>query len=319
MAGSRNKEHMTTPSHSQTNDHGRTTARVVLAFITVYLAWGGTFLGIRFAIESIPVFMMAGSRFFIAGIILMTTLRLAHSPGFHWGSLSEWRDAAIAGVLLLLGGNGLLTWAEQYVPSGVASLFFGMIPLWMVLFDWLHPGGKTPTLNTAFGLFIGLAGVWILRGTAGSPLHASELNWGYLALLVSGCSWGAGAIYSRHVHAKGSPLLPVSRQMVLGGIALMLAGYGRGELDHFSLGNVTTLSWIGYAYLLIFGSLIGFTAYVWLMKVSTPAHVGTISYVNPVVAVFLGWSLGHEPLTLRIAISAACIVASVMIVLRKPH
>ncbi len=282
---------------SPLTDHGKTTARLALAFATVYLAWGGTYLGIRVAIETMPALSMAGSRFFLAGVILLAFLRWFHSPGFHWGTRREWRDATIVGLLLILLGNGCLTWAEQYVPSGVASLFFAVTPLWMVLFDWLHPGGTRPSLNTACGLLLGFAGIWILRDPAGSVANAHELNLGYLVLLVTGCCWGAGAIYSRHVHAQGSPLLPVARQMLIGGAALTLAGVVRGELHSFSFTNITWVSWLGYLYLLIFGSLLGFTAYVWLMKVSTPALVGTTAYINPIIAVFLGWALGHESLT----------------------
>lgn len=311
----------TTVQHpTSTNDPHKPYALVALAFLAINLGWGGTYLGIRFAIETMPPFLMAGTRFCIAGIILLVALRAIHSRGFHWGTLREWRDSIVTGVLMLLMGNGGLTWAEQFVPSGVASLFFALTPLWMVLFDWLHPGGKTPSLNTGLGLVLGFFGIWILREPSSGAVTAqtSGLHWGYLALLMTGVCWGAGSIYSRHAKARGSILLPIARQMIAGGIALILAGAVNGDFQQFSFARVSVRSWIGFSYLLVVGSLVGFTAYAWLLKVSTPARVGTTAYVNPIVAIFLGWSLGHEPVTWQLAFGALVIVASVVLVMRKP-
>lgn len=308
---------ITTP-HT-THDQSPNAALVALAFLTVYLGWGGTYLGIRFAIETMPPFLMAGSRFFAAGVILLACLRIFHSPGFHWGTIREWRDAIITGVLLLLCGNGGLTWAEQFVPSGVASLFFALTPLWMVLFDWLHPGGKTPSPRVALGLVLGFIGIWILRepASAATVVQSGDARWAYVVLLLMAVCWGAGSIYARHNKARGSILLPIARQMISGGIALMLAGLPNGDFARFHFAEVTIRSWIGYGYLLTVGSLLGFTAYAWLLKVSTPARVGTTAYINPIVAIFLGWSLGHEPVSWRLAFSALAIVTSVLIVMQR--
>lgn len=291
---------------------------IVAAYVAVYLAWGGTYLGIRVAIETIPAFLMAGSRFFLAGIILMTCLRLFQPAAFHWGTRREWRDAAIVGVLLIVGGNGGITLSERVVPSSVVALITAGVPLWMVLFDWVRPTGRRPSLNTALGLLLGFGGIVILCSGSSSTGRSSALNWGYATVLAANLCWSAGAIYSRHVHAAGSPLLAVSRQMLIGGTALLVLGAISGELRTFSFAAISQRSALGYAYLITCGSLLGFTAYVWLMKVSTPARVGTISYVNPVIAVLLGWAIGGESLSLQIGLSAAVIVASVVIVLRRP-
>ncbi len=291
---------------------------IAAAFALVYLAWGCTFYGIRVAIETIPVFVMAGTRFFIAGAILMVGLRFFQPKGFHWGTRREWRDATVVGGLLIVIGNGGMTLSERTLPSGIAALITAGTPLWMVLFDWLRPGGRRPTGTVAIGLLLGFGGILILC----QPEHAvttvaSPQLWGYLVLIGANICWGAGAIYSRHTHVEGSPLLPVARQMLMGGLLLFAIGVGTGELHRFSLGAVSLRSALGFAYLLVFGSLLGYTAYVWLMKVSTPARVGTVSYVNPIIAVLVGWAMGGEALTLKIALSAAIIIIAVVIVIRR--
>lgn len=290
---------------------------IAAAYILVYLAWGGTFLGIRVAMETIPAFLMAGSRFLIAGLILLTGIRLLRSSQFRWGTPREWRDASVVGLLMVLMGNGGITWSERVLPSGVAALVVALTPLWMVLFDWLRPAGQRPSLRTSFGLLLGFGGICILRGSDHGGVGSEALNWSFLALFIGNICWGAGAIYSRHAHAEGSPLLPVARQMIIGGAALLTVSAVSGEFQTFSFAAISLRSALGYAYLILFGSLLGFTAYVWLMKVSTPARVGTISYVNPIIAVLLGWSFGGEDLTLKIAASAVIIVIAVVIVIRR--
>jgi drug/metabolite transporter (DMT)-like permease len=296
-------------------EEDRRRKQIIIALAIVYMAWGGTYLGIRFAVETIPPLIMAGSRFLLSSIILITVLRFFHASTFRWGSRSEWRDATIIGLLLLLVSNGGLCWSEQFVPSGVASLFFALTPLWMVLFDWIHPGGKRPSLRNGLGLILGFSGVWVLRGTSQPLFAASNVNLAYFILLIMGGSWGAGAIYSRYAKSSGNPFFPVARQMIVGGIALLIAAALHGDFHHFSIEQVTARSALGFGYLVVMGTLIGFTAYMWLMKESTPLLVGTTAYVNPVIAVCLGWVLGHEPLTLRLVLSAGIIVTSVIVVL----
>lgn len=219
--------------------------------------------------------------------------------------------------MLLVGGNGVVAWAQQYVPTSITALIFGSMPLCIILFDWIRPKGTVPSVRTWFGLALGFVGLCILiQPSAENPDTRMEI-WGKLALVFAACSWSAGAIYSRHVHAKGSPLLPMARQMIAGGLVLLALSFAHQDWNHFNVVTVTLTAWLGFGYLVVFGSLLGFTAYVWLMRVSTPAHVSTISYVNLVVAVLLGWTLGGEPMTLHLWIGAGIIVGSVVLVLTK--
>jgi drug/metabolite transporter (DMT)-like permease len=291
---------------------------VTVAFIYVYIAWGGTYMALHLALASLPPFLIAGARFFTAGTVLLVLLRLFHFKNFHWGDFREWRDALVVGTMLLVGGNGSVAWAQQYVTTSVAALIFGSMPLCIIFFDWIRPQGNRPSLRTGVGLALGFVGLCILiKPSAANPDTRMEI-WGKLALVFAACSWSAGAIYSRHVHAKGSPLLPMARQMISGGVVLLAISGTQGDWGHLSLGKVTAAAWMGFGYLVVFGSLIGFTAYVWLMRVSTPERVSTISYVNLVVAVLLGWTMGGETMTTRILIGAGIIVISVVLVLKKP-
>jgi drug/metabolite transporter (DMT)-like permease len=304
-----------TPSTTAIPAHLKTW--VTLAFLYVYIAWGGTYMAVHFALQSLPPFLTAGTRFVLAGTVLMGLLGLFHSRNFHWGDLREWRDALVVGSLLLVGGNGSVAWAQQYVNTSTAALIFGSMPLCIIFFDWVRPGGNVPSLRTGIGLAFGFLGVCILiTPSAENPDTRMEI-WGKLVLVFAACSWSAGAIYSRHVHAKGSPLLPMARQMIAGGLVLLTIAGAKGDFGRVALASVTAASWMGFGYLVVFGSLFGFTAYVWLMRVSTPAHVSTISYVNLVVAVILGWTLGGEPMTLRLLVGASIIVGSVVLVLTK--
>lgn len=309
---------MTPPNSSSHHVPPHLTTLVTVAFIYVYIAWGATYMAVHYALESLPPFILSGSRFTIAGTILLTLLWLFHSRNFHWGSLSEWRDAAVVGTMLLVGGNGCVAWAQQYVPTSIAALIFGSMPLCIIFFDWVRPKGTTPSARTCVGLGLGFIGLCFLLSPSGESRHSDMETWGKLALAFAACSWSAGAIYSRHLHAKGSPLLPMARQMIMGGLALLAISVCRGDWAHFSPAQVTLGAWLGWIYLVVFGSLLGFTAYVWLMRVSTPAKVSTISYVNLVVAVVLGWTIGGEAITLHVFIGAAIILASVVLVLKKP-
>ena len=306
-----------TTRHNIQNVPAHLSTWVLVAFIYVYFAWGATYMALHYALESFPPFLVAGFRHFLAGVMLLGLLGFFQRQHFHFGTLREWRDALVVGSLLLLGGNGLVAWAQQYVTTSIAALIFGSMPLCIIVFDWLRPHGTRPSLRTGIGLAFGFLGLCILiKPSAATPDTRMEI-WGKLALVIAAFSWSAGAIYSRHVHAKGSPLLPMARQMISGGGALLFVGSCRGEWSRVSLQNVTLNAWLGFAYLVIFGSLIGFTAYVWLMRISTPERVSTVSYVNIVVAVLIGWTLGGEPMTVRILIGAGIIIGSVMLVLKK--
>jgi drug/metabolite transporter (DMT)-like permease len=291
---------------------------MTIAFAYIYFAWGATYLALHFSLESLPPFLVAGSRFLIAGAFLLALLRVLQRREFHWGDSREWKDAAIVSGLLLVGGNGVLACAQVVVPTGVSALLFGSMPLWIIVFDWIRPGGGRPSPRTCVGLVLGLIGVGVLVDPGALEGGSSRVLWGEVALLFAACSWAAGGIYSRHVHARGSPLLPMARQMIAGGSMLLLLSAAHRDWHHFAFARVSLASWLGFLYLLIFGSLIGFPIYVWLMRVSTPARVATISYVNLLVAVLLGWLILREPMTLHLLIGAAVTVGSVVLVLKKP-
>ena len=287
------------------------TARLLAAFAAVYVIWGSTYLAIRIAIESLPPLLMAGARFLLAGTLLYAFMRLRGEPAperRHWGS------TAIVGMLLLMFGNGGVTLAERTVPSGVAALLVAMVPMWMVLLEWLRPGGNRPTVRTLVGLVIGFAGIVLLVGPAGlvggdrvDPLGAG--------LVMVGClAWAAGSIFSRGAALPKSAFLATGMEMAWGGVWLLLAGTVMGEWGTVDPSTFTTRSVLAFLYLVAFGSLVGFTAYIWLLGVSSPARVSTYAYVNPVVAVLLGWALLDEPLNARILGAAAVIVAAVAVI-----
>ncbi|MFA5057161.1 MAG: EamA family transporter [Opitutaceae bacterium] len=284
---------------------------LILAFATIYLVWGSTYLGIRVAVETLPPFLMAGARFLVAGVLLAGWL--AVTRGFR-ATARQWYDNAVIGTFLLLGGNGLVVWAEQYIPSGLTALIIGSQPLMMVLTEWAWRGGHRPTLLTGAGLLLGFAGVaWLAapwENTAAGGLNRS----GVIAILAGCMFWAFGSIYGRRVRAPAEPLTASALQMLCGGMALLLAAWAHGDLTGFSPAAISGRSWLAFAYLIAVGSLVGFSTFVWLMKNSTPARVSTYAYVNPIVAVFLGWLMLGEPVTARTLAAAAVIVVSVAII-----
>jgi drug/metabolite transporter (DMT)-like permease len=286
------------------------------AFAIVYLIWGSTFLGILFAIQTLPPFLMASARFLVAGSLLYAWSRLVN--GAAAPNRAEWGTTAIIGVLLLVGGNGLLVWSEQRIPSGVAALFVGTVPCFMALIDWLRPGGVRPSGLVMAGLLLGLMGlVWLVGPD--SLMGGGRADFIGAAVVVF-CSfmWALGSIYSRHVATPASPFLSTAMQMLAGGVVLLLLSVSVGEPWAFDIGAVSLRSALGLLYLIVFGSVVAFSAYIWLLRVSTPARVSTYAYVNPVVAVFLGWALAGEALTLRIGIAAAIIVSGVALITLAP-
>ena len=285
--------------------------RLILGFATVYIVWGSTYLAIRFAIETLPPFSMAGVRFIVAGAVLhvWAMMRGAARP-----ERKHWVAAAVVGLLLLLGGNGGVVWAEQRVDSGVAALLVAVVPCWMVLLDWLRPEGVRPRATVVGGLVLGLAGVALLVGPA-ALLGTSRIDpLGAGVLVLASLSWAAGSIRSRHTPAPASPILASAMQMLAGGAGLFVLGVVTGELGRVDPAAVSARSVLALLYLIVFGSFIGFTTYMWLLRVSTPARVSTYAYVNPVVAVILGWALADEDLNARIVLAATVIVAGVALI-----
>jgi len=286
---------------------------VIAAFAAVYVIWGSTYLGIRYAVESIPPFLMAGSRNLVAGLLLFAFSCVRERNGLP--SRVQWRDAAIAGALMLAIGNGCVTWAEQTIPSGVTALLVALTPVWMVLFDWLRPKGTRPGALVIAGLVVGFAGVALLARKNGHGA-GSAYSWGVAALLASSIGWSLGSIFNRSANKPASPFLSVSMQMMCGGALLLVASVANGEFKKFSIAQVTWLSFGAWLYLMVAGSIIAFTAYVWLLHVSTPARVSTSAYVNPLIAVLLGSTIGREPLSNEVFVAGGMIIAAVVLVLR---
>jgi drug/metabolite transporter (DMT)-like permease len=283
--------------------------RLAAGLGAVYLVWGSTYLAIRFAIESLPPFLMAGARFVVAGAILYAWSRATGAPR---PSLRHWRSTALVGACLLLGGNGGVVWAEQRVESGLAALLITVVPLWMVLIDWLRPGGRRPGWRVAAGLLLGFAGVALLVRPGATGGRIDPL--GAAVLLGAAFSWAWGSLASKRLPLPASPLLTTGMEMLAGGGMLLLAALLAGEPAAFDPAAVTGRSLLALGYLVVFGSFVGFTAYVWLLRVAPPALVGTYAYVNPVVAVLLGWAFAGEPLTGRTLLAAAVIVTGVAVI-----
>ena len=285
--------------------------RLVAAFAAVYLIWGSTYLAIRLAIDTLPPFTMAGFRFLLAGTLLYGWMRLRRAaPPVR----IHWRSAAIVGGLMLLGGNGGVTWAEQSVPSGLAALLIGTVPLWMVILEAMRLGGSRPTRRMGVGLALGLAGIFLLIGPVNLAGGEGVDPIGAGVLLFAALSWAGGSLYSRQAPLPAAPLLGTAMEMLAGGALLLFAGGLTGEWARLDLGAVSSRSLLALAYLVIFGSLMGFTAYLWLLRNTTPARASTYAYVNPMVAVFLGWIVLGEPLTWQTLLAAAVIISAVVLI-----
>jgi len=286
------------------------TSAFVLAFAAIYLIWGSTYLGIRVAVETIPPFAMASVRFFIAGLLMLLLLRLR---GEAWPTRRQWRDSLIVGTCLLLGGNGLVAWAEQYVPSGIAALVIGVQPVFMVMTEWSWRGGQRPSAAVFVGMALGFLGVAYLAAPWETATASSLSMPGLVAILLGCLCWAFGSIYSRHAKPAAPPLVGAAAQMLCGSLSLGVVAACRGEFA-VRLNSISSASWWSLAYLIAIGSWVGYSTFVWLMKHSTPARVSTYAYVNPIVAMFLGWLILHEPISPRTTWSAVLIVVAVVIV-----
>jgi len=298
------------------------TGAFILAFTAIYLIWGSTYLGIRIAVSTMPPFAMAGARFFVAGLVMFAILR---ARGTAWPSPRQWRDHAIVGTFLLVGGNGLTSWAERFTPSGITALIIGVTPIFMVLTEWAWRGGQRPNFAVFIGMALGLAGLaWLAMPDAIVDGHTAIKPLSVIALASACAFWSFGSIFSRHAKPATPPFLASAIQMLCGSVMLMLTALVRGEYSQIDLHAFSGASWFAFAYLISIGSLVGFSTFVWLMKHSTPARVSTYAYVNPVVAIILGALVLHEPISPRVEVAALFIIAAVVIVttqkgrLKKP-
>ncbi len=286
---------------------------VISAFAAVYLIWGSTYLGIHIAIQTIPPFLMAGSRFVIAGAMLYGVMRLL---GAQAPSRSQWGSATIIGGLLLAGGNGGVSWAQQHVPTGISALIVAAVPLWIVIGDWIRPRGTKPTASIMVGLLTGFLGVTLIIVSRNSFGELVVDRTGATVLVLSTVAWAAGSIIARYAPRPGSALLFIAMQMLAGGVIQLLCGAALGEIPRFHWDAITIASAWAFVYLTLVGSLIGFTAYVWLLEVSTPAKVSSYAYVNPFVAVILGYLVLSEPLPHQVILAGGLILTAVILLTR---
>ena len=289
---------------------------LVAAFFAVYIFWGSTYLAIKYAIETLPPFLMAGARFAFAGSILFLWARL--SKDYETPTLKHWRTSFIVGTLLLLGGNGGVVLAQHYIPSSLAALLVATEPLWIVILSWFWLKGGRPNWKVGLGLLVGFTGVWMLisgRPTETEVAGSGLGQWiGVLAVLFGALSWATGSIYGLRSSVPKSSLLTAGMQMIAGSISLLLLGLIRGEWSTFEPSSVSYNSLFGLGYLIVFGSLVGFTAYSWLLKNARPSMVATYAYVNPVIAVLLGWLIAGESMTGQMLIGAGIVVGSVVLI-----
>jgi len=287
---------------------------VIIAFAALYLIWGSTYLGIRFSIETIPPFLMAGARFVLAGLIMYA---VAWSQGIGESNWRNWRTSLIIGACLLLGGNGGVTISEKYIDSGLAALIVAIVPIYIVLLGWLTGMAPRPTPVMWMGLAGGFLGVGTLFGP-GLHVHSTTGRnpaIGISILLVTSFIWSAGSLYSRVAKHAASPFLTAAQQMICGGILLLVAGIITGEPPRFHPGSVSLLSLGSFIYLVLIGAVVGYTAYIWLLRHCDPAKVATYAYVNPIVAVLLGTFFAGETVTARTLIAAALIIGSVALII----
>ncbi|MBE0680501.1 MAG: EamA family transporter [Anaerolineales bacterium] len=286
--------------------------KIWIPLLALYIVWGSTYLGIKVAIETIPPFFHAGIRFLISGIILVVWQR---STGQSMPTRKQWVSTAIIGTLLLLGGNGLVAWAEQFIPSGIAALIIGSVPMFLVVAEAIRPNGVKPNWQAILGLLIGFVGIFILVGPAEISGSTTKLNtFGVIALLAACLFWATGSIYSKSADLPKSSLMSTGAQMLMGSISLFIVSGITGELNNWEISAVSYRSIYGLLYLIFAGSLIGFASYGWLLQNAPISLVATYAYVNPIVAVLLGNWIGNEPLEPRIWLATVIIIGSVMFI-----
>jgi len=282
-----------------------------LAFAAVYLVWGSTYLFIAFAIETMPPFLMASARFLLAGGALYAW---AWRRGSARPRPAQWAWAFLLGALFVLIGNGTVVWVEQRLASGLTALVVALVSVWTAILEWVRPGGARPPGIVLTGILLGFLGVAILvlPGRMGGN-HIEPV--GVLLLVGSTFSWALGSVLSREADLPKSAALVSGMQMLAGGVLLFLASLVAGDWTGFDITAISAKSWASFFYLVLFGSLVAFTCFSWLLQVSTPNKVATAGYVNPMVAVFLGWAFAGEALTLRAVLAALVIVAAVVLII----
>ena len=287
--------------------------RLIGAFAAVYIVWGSTYLAIHYAVETMPPFLMAGVRFMVGGAIMYVFARATGDRTLGW---SGWRAAIILGLFLLVGGNAGVAWAEQWVPSGVAAVLIATTPLWIALLEWIRPGGSRPPHLASAGILLGFLGTAFLVQSGSTQDQSAVDPAGAIVLIGAALSWSIGTLYGRQAKVATSTTMTTAMQMLMGGTMLLLISAVAGEWSRFRLAEVSAASAYGLLYLVVFGGFIGFNAYNYLVKNTTSARLATYAYVNPAVAVFLGWTIAGEPITARMLLAIAIIIVSVVVITR---
>ena len=284
---------------------------IVLGFAAIYLIWGSTYLGIRYAVETIPPLLMMGIRHTVAGLLVYAWAR---RKGTAAPSARQWGYAFVAGAFLFLAGHGILAWAEEKVPSGLAALLCATLPLWTVILGRIKGAESRLSGKAWAGILLGFAGVALLFAPE-LLTHTGTLDvLAAAAAMFSSFAWSVGTIYSKSVRLPSSTVLSASMQMLAGGAWLLLAAVVTGEAGQVHLGSVTARSVLALAYLTVLGSIVAFTVFTWLLTVASPSRVSTYAYVNPVVAVFIGWALAGEAIGVHTIAATVIILAGVALV-----
>jgi drug/metabolite transporter (DMT)-like permease len=286
--------------------------KTAFAFAAIYLIWGSTFLATRFAVVTIPSFFVAGTRFFVAGVVLFLIGRMNHREKL---TRQHWRSAACLGALFFLTCHGGVSWAAKHVPSGVSALLMSSISLWTGLIEWIRRSETRPNKLVAISLGVGFLGIATLvvrpEVLAGSQVGSL----GALVIVIGAFSWSLGTVFARRVALPSSVVVSSGMQMICGGGLLLIAGVMSGQAGHLSLAALDTTSIVSMTFLTLIGSLVGFTCYIWLLGIVSPTLVATYAYVNPIVAVFLGWALAGERLTPRSMIASLVVLLSVAMII----
>ncbi len=280
--------------------------KALIAYLVVCIFWGSTYLAIKVGVMELPPFLFAGLRFLVAGLLL---LAIARALGDPLPRRSDWRTLAIVGLMLLAGGNAFVVWSEQYISSGVASIFVVTVAMWTALFDAVIPGGQSELhWKVIAGLILGFLGTLLLVGATPAEIAAADKR-GPIALTIASASWSLGTVYAKRHPTKASPYMGAAFQMIVGGSAVALVGTLLGEWPawHLSPRGLGAI-----AYLVVFGSVLGYSAYAYALRHASATIVGTYAYVNPVIAVLLGWLLLHEPVSSRTFVAMGMILVAVV-------
>jgi drug/metabolite transporter (DMT)-like permease len=288
---------------------------VLVAFAIIYFVWGSTFLAIRVGVREVPPFLLAGMRFLIAGVVLFLWMRFKGTPT---PLLREWSSASLLAILIFVFDYGLLFWAEKRVPSGIAAVMMAMIPAFMALSEIFILRTQRLTMRLAFALLVGMAGVAVLVSRSLSFGEAPIETSGPIALVVASVSWSVASALTRKLPLPAAKTMSSGVQMLAGGVFLTLAAAVLGEFRGFHIQAVSRAAWLSLGYLIVAGSIIGFTAYVWLIHHESPTKVGTYAYVNPVIAVLVGYFLGGETIGPRTIMGTLFVLVSVIVITTTP-